>query len=554
MIFLYLIIAILVCGIIVWLVLSKRKFDTNLKLISDQNLYNFEINPNITEEFDKLKSFPIIYKNTEAKIDRLRVPTIDSIPNSSSLQTKLKKLSDFSENYNKSFITAEQFILSVLPTSQIGESLHSIAQTLPPDLGHQLLGDFLEPIKEGLHPESFNSFFQTFIHGMHNTDTFHGMTEALREHNVIGLIKKPIVNGLKEALGVNEGLHNVTTSMHNISTDMISNANEVVDIEGLTDFSDFDTSGHFPVMTVFFSSFREIGLLCEDKTDWITSIKNISLDAAGTGVGAVGGAKVGAAIGTFFCPGIGTAIGGLIGSIGGGIAGRKVTNNIKMKPLKEAIANYESNSKQMKYESQREVDNTLDIIRSNSTKNNEELKQHIEKLKPELLDHQTVLVNMAEGLKGYFTQESLYMQKIRDELSSSIWFSNKKHQELLDGFDNQLNEYTQKLNSISYNADPQNIILTLIHISILGEDIFSRLQPQVEYCIDNITKLNNQNNNNILLWTYSSNKVHNHFLAKTSEYSSQKINSLSSFLKQWNNKMELLERTVTREKEKLGLK
>ena len=97
---------------------------------------------------------------------------------------------------------------------------------------------------------------------------------------------------------------------------------------------------HFPWITVCMSSVKEANLLLEGSTELSRSATNVALDAAGTGIGGLGGKIAGAAIGTMIAPGIGTLIGGLLGAIAGGLGGRAVSDNIKEAPLREARENY----------------------------------------------------------------------------------------------------------------------------------------------------------------------------------------------------------------------
>ena len=102
---------------------------------------------------------------------------------------------------------------------------------------------------------------------------------------------------------------------------------------------------HIPFITLGLSSFRETKLLLKRHTDIVTSLKNIGLDVAGTGMGLFLGAKAGGAIGTMITPGVGTAIGGVIGGIAGAIGGRLMSNKAKMEPLKKVKSIYESDMK-----------------------------------------------------------------------------------------------------------------------------------------------------------------------------------------------------------------
>jgi hypothetical protein len=65
---------------------------------------------------------------------------------------------------------------------------------------------------------------------------------------------------------------------------------------------------HFPIVTLALSGCKEMSLFLSDKTDSLTALKHVSLDATGTGVGGLLGAKAGAVVGSFFGP-IGAGVG-----------------------------------------------------------------------------------------------------------------------------------------------------------------------------------------------------------------------------------------------------
>jgi phage tail tape-measure protein len=90
------------------------------------------------------------------------------------------------------------------------------------------------------------------------------------------------------------------------------------------------------------------------------------LDAVGAGGGGLAGAKAGACAGSLFGP-IGTLIGGIVGGIGGAIGGRAITNEIKKRPLKKAIEEYQSNVSRMKDETRDKSRNMLQSINSFTT-------------------------------------------------------------------------------------------------------------------------------------------------------------------------------------------
>jgi hypothetical protein len=96
-----------------------------------------------------------------------------------------------------------------------------------------------------------------------------------------------------------------------------------------------------PFLTLGLSTMREIRLLKKKHTNLLTSVKNIGLDAAGTGIGSFAGAKAGATIGTAVAPGMGSVVGAIIGGISGAFAGRSISNRIKFSRAETARSHYE---------------------------------------------------------------------------------------------------------------------------------------------------------------------------------------------------------------------
>jgi hypothetical protein len=96
-----------------------------------------------------------------------------------------------------------------------------------------------------------------------------------------------------------------------------------------------------PFLTLGLSTLREIRLLKKKHTNLLTSMKNIGLDAAGTGIGSFAGAKAGATIGTAVAPGMGSVVGAIIGGISGAFAGRSISNRIKFSQAESARSHYE---------------------------------------------------------------------------------------------------------------------------------------------------------------------------------------------------------------------
>ncbi|MCW5829975.1 MAG: hypothetical protein KIT79_11750 [Deltaproteobacteria bacterium] len=98
---------------------------------------------------------------------------------------------------------------------------------------------------------------------------------------------------------------------------------------------------HFPWITAVFSGWREFNLLDKGHTDLVTAVGNAGFDIGGVAIGGTAGGKIGAAIGTFIAPGVGTAIGGVLGGIFGAIGGRLLSENLKERPLRASLEEYE---------------------------------------------------------------------------------------------------------------------------------------------------------------------------------------------------------------------
>lgn len=96
-----------------------------------------------------------------------------------------------------------------------------------------------------------------------------------------------------------------------------------------------------PFLTLGLSTLREIRLLKKKHTNLLTSVRNIGLDAAGTGFGSFAGAKAGATIGSAVAPGVGSVVGAIIGGISGAFAGRSISNRIKFAHAETARVHYE---------------------------------------------------------------------------------------------------------------------------------------------------------------------------------------------------------------------
>ncbi len=152
---------------------------------------------------------------------------------------------------------------------------------------------------------------------------------------------------------------------------------------------------HIPLITLTLSSYREGKLLLKKHTDIATSLKNIGLDVAGTGIGGLAGAKLGAAIGTAIAPGPGSLIGGIIGAVAGAIGGRLVTNKVKTEPFRQAkdsykvsLKSYKATLKEVDEKAKKDYDQAIDTESARLNKLAEQERQQILELKEKLTKNQ----------------------------------------------------------------------------------------------------------------------------------------------------------------------
>lgn len=154
----------------------------------------------------------------------------------------------------------------------------------------------------------------------------------LAEHGVTGALAGVLESGVKEfAL---HGTQGVISAAEQAAEHFHGAGHHLADA-----FDPADAGGaHFPIFTMLMSTAREGALLMERKTTLERGLAHVAIDTAGTAIGGAGGAKAGALLGSLIAPGVGTAVGGMLGAIAGAVAGRLAAGEVKLMPLKNAVA------------------------------------------------------------------------------------------------------------------------------------------------------------------------------------------------------------------------
>ena len=547
-------ITLLLLGISTWCIISKCRFDKSLSEIQDYDGQNEVDISHLDNEIDRIEELQNNLLDIKANIEELDIPTPESVSYYDTAQSSLNKISKFFEKHSLKSVGAEQFILSVLPTSQIGQSIRALTDALPSDITNAVFGDALHSIKDSIHSIPHNGL-ERFVEGMGHLGPVQmaSIARHLEHHQISGAIMTPIKSGLMEAVGMHDATKDIACSLCSIGQDVSTSLETSSSITELTDASDVDFAGHVPVITIAISSFREFQLLSSDKTDYITSLKNIALDAAGAGVGGMAGAKAGAVAGGFFGP-IGAILGGVIGGIGGAVAGRYATNKVKMVPLKNAIEAYKKSYENMRQETDDNSKETLSSIKLYAESKHSEFKDAELLNNIPVADTSSVVVQIAIALYQFLLNEICEMKMGVTKLKSSFWYSEGKYGGIVNNYLSQIDEIENQLpppDIIQY--DPSVIVSALTTIKMPNRKVNSSFQSKLDECCNELKIINDKNDSNVLVWSYMINNLYQQTLNDIADYSNKKMKSLNGLFKSWSIRLGELEKNIEKEKGKLGL-
>lgn len=533
---------------------SKSKFDNDLKDLLLDSSGNAIDTENLQTEIDRIEELKYNLREIKKNVWALDIPTPESVSSYDGTQSSLNKLSRFFEKHTSATVGTEQLILSLLPSSQLGESLQSLAHIVPPDIGQAVFGDALSALKDGVHSIPTTEFLHKFVEGFSHLSSMamFSIRNAIEHHNFLGACLTTIKSGAMEALGIHDATHSLVVSLHDVGSEMLNSA-ESVDVAELTSTTDIDITGHVPVVTIALSSFREFQLLSDDKTDYITSLKNIALDAIGTGGGAAVGANVGALGGSILGP-LGAVFGGVIGAIGGAIGGRAITNNIKTKPLKEAIAEYESRYSQMKTETEKESRNTARNIQLYAENKRKEFNEASLLEEIPIVGTEQTVSQIALVLYQFVVNEVVEMKLKVAELRKSIWYSDKKYDIIISSIENEIKDLEDQLPPVEFiKSSPDAAIETLIDLDMPNRKVRKAFQDKIDECSAELKSMNDNNNSDVLLWSYMVNNLYQQALNDIAEYSNEQMRTLNSTFNGWKEILSEIEDRIREEKEKLGI-
>ncbi len=528
---------------------NKKKYDdsiSNIELADNTSEY-VDIVP-LTNQIQRIESLKETLRQTRDNVEKLDIPIPESLASYDTGQSSLDKISRFSEKYSSTIAGTEQLVLSILPVSETGRIIASFAETFPEQMS-DAAHSAITAMKDAAYiPTDMNEVMSMISKSMQHIDQ-HALYNALSNHNYASLITQPGKAMISEMSGAHEGLSDLSSSIGDIKDSFASS----IDTDSLTDITDLDFSGHVPVMTIAMSSYREFQLITKNKTDALTSLKNIGLDAAGSGIGGLAGAKAGAIAGSFFGP-LGTVIGGVVGSIGGAIGGKMFTNEIKQKPLKKAIEEYQSNYQRMKIETDEKSKETLSNIYNYTIERRDEFKN--DKLLEDVpvIENKNILTQICISIYQYIIDYIDVMKLRYEKVSSSYWYKEEKHGAILNTYKEKIQFLETQLPPIdNIKENPSLAIESLLAIKMPKEIDKSSFEQSLAACTEELKQMNDKNDSSILIWSYMVNGSYQKAINDITEYNNHEMTSLNALFDNWKTKMKILGNDVDREKGKLGL-
>lgn len=183
--------------------MSKRRYDESLNNFLDDTEKVQLYTTDLEEEFDRIEELQENLREIRDNVDDLDIPTPESVSFYDDTQTTLNKLSSYFEEHSLATVGTEQLILSVLPISQIGQSIQAMAEVLPSNLGQAIFGNALTSIKDNIGSIPTYDGLGRFISGMTNLNHYQmlSVAKALEHHQITDALLTPIKHGALEAIG-----------------------------------------------------------------------------------------------------------------------------------------------------------------------------------------------------------------------------------------------------------------------------------------------------------------------------------------------------------------
>lgn len=225
-----------------------------------------------------------------------------------------------------------------------------------------------------------------------------------------------------------------------------------------------------------------------------------------------------------------------------------------MQPLKDAIAEYESQYSQMKSETEEESRSTARNIQSFAESKRDEFHQSSILEDIPVVETEQTVSQIALIIYQFVVNELLEMKSKTVELRKSIWYSAEKYDAIISSVEKQIEDLEKQLPPVEYiKKSPEAAIDTLLHLELPNRKAVKAYQDKVNECCAELKGLNDNNSSAILLWTYMVNNLYQKTLNEIADYSNEQMNSLNRFFEKWKETLSEIERRISVEKGKLGL-
>jgi hypothetical protein len=557
-----LLLLVLIAGIVYCIArikFAKVKYKNQLMSIhSDIVSCDDDFKKDFISEINNYETTNDTLNEIEEKIRKLPFPIPPEPNDSETGENIIGKLTTLIDKYSLAFAGTEQFILSVFPSEQIGHftiyALNTIATHSSQAITENLVS-LKASFTEGI--DNFHNM-DKIVEGLKNIGAyyFHSESGSVHLRLLIDKFYESKLNAAssffgRTAVDIANPIFNIDVYGSEIGLSWIEHGRKALaEIENFNFDLDIDHSGSFPFVTLIISSTREINLHRNSKTSIESSIKNLTLDVAGTGLGACGGAKAGMLIGSFFGP-LGSAIGGVVGGIGGAIGGRVITNDIKRQELNNAVESYSLEFNNMLTDTKKYAITSVENVRLVAINKQNELKNNLPtapRFNNSNLEVITITQKLAESLKEDVEN---YDQQL-SELKKSKFASKQEYKAIINDINSKIKKIKELIPSENdTNNEPIQSLRNLINIPFFGNKEFHN---ELIMSYKDLKELIENHRVITLAWTKNANALYKQAIHGICSELNTQAKNYNKKCSEWKEALERKRELVQKERDKLGIK
>jgi hypothetical protein len=539
---------------------EKLRYEQKLFSLFPEFVKDYDFKETFHNEINNYFQSENIANKVECNIKKLPFP-IPAEPNPIEKSDNImKKLTTVFDDNSLIWVGTEQIILEVFPPEQIGNCIIYAIENITINSSQATI-DTLASLKSSVTEGISNIQDPTVIvdclkhlgvgivDNLHNPMHAHSFIDGIEHENYGKILSSfsnwhSITTGLDPAMNLNQHFSEIGLSWSNHIHESVNNIGD-----HLADTLHPDPTGHFPFVTLIMSSIREMNLISENKTSIENSLKNVSLDVTGAGLGAIGGAKLGAIIGTTFGP-AGIVVGGLIGSVAGAIGGRALTNEIKYIPLKTALNDYRLNFDKMLVETKNHAVISVNSVRTAAINNKNKFINDIG-VAPQLDREKSEIKIICKRLLVYLNKELKdYIQQI-SSLKNSKFASNSKYRKIIKSYEMEVGEIITAIPSEKHiDENPISAFHKIINLPHFRN---GKYQNELKRSFDNIVDMIKNHRTILLIWSFNASNFYKKAINNIAMEVKTQAESYNKKCLEWERILDDQENVVKNEKNKLGI-